>query len=68
MSGILTLATGRPAAPVGPQSVSPPCVGSLASGLPLARLVLLATLSIYLVLYHVYIGIYGAPTNAIFLP
>jgi TRAP transporter 4TM/12TM fusion protein len=63
MSGILALAAGRPAAPAGPSRV-----GALAIGLALARLALLATLAVYLVLYHVYIGIYGAPTSAIFLP
>jgi len=46
---------------------------SLRGGLPIAslgaaRLAVVATLSIYLLLYHIYIGVYGAPTNAIFLP
>ena len=27
-----------------------------------------ATLAVYLALYHLYIGIYGSPTNRVFLP
>lgn len=36
--------------------------------LPLWRLYSTGVCAIYLVLYHIYIGVYGAPTNAIFLP
>ena len=28
----------------------------------------IALLSVYLVVYHIYIGVYGAPTNALYLP
>lgn len=44
---------------------------TLASGKrqsPLWKLSLVSVLSSYLVLYHIYIGLYGAPTNAVFLP
>lgn len=65
MSGILQLASGRSltAAPTASGNARP-----ARSWPQTARLTLVSVLSVYLVLYHIYIGIYGPPTNAIFLP
>ena len=66
MAGIMQLAAGRPA------TASPTALGAPPARPPhwltTMRLTLVTVLSVYLVLYHIYIGIYGPPTNAIFLP
>lgn len=61
MSGINQLAAGRSGSAVAAAWRAPPWAIA-------AKLALISVLSVYLVLYHIYIGIYGPPTNAIFLP
>jgi TRAP transporter 4TM/12TM fusion protein len=42
--------------------------GRMHGGAPRWYAALIALLATYLVVYHIYIGIYGAPTNALYLP